>query len=98
MSRRRKPKTETHHAYVMVQINCPEGHHVGRVVRQLGQDMMELELIEGPNGEMKVRAVCATCRAAGNKSNPQISWARLARMLDDLENNPTEYKATITTP
>lgn len=100
MSRRRKPKHQTHHAYVMVQINCHADHHVGRIVRQNGEDLIEspLERVYGPDGETtKVRAPCAACRAAGSKADPQIAWPRLIAMLDELEANPTEHKGTIST-
>jgi hypothetical protein len=109
VSRRREPGKDVSAIYVMVQIVCPEGHHVGKVVRQMGRDMLEhsLERVDGPNGETKVRAVCPTCTglAAVNAERPpdtvavwvaptpQLRWDRIAALLDELEADPNRKKA-----
>lgn len=86
---RRKPDRDI--IYTCIHIKCrrnPE-HRIGRVVRQLGRDMLEtgLERIDGPNGETKILAVCPVCQAAGHTDRPQVRWDRLTTMLDEMESN-----------
>ncbi len=38
------------------------------------------ELVEGPNGEKKVRATCSRCGA-----QPQVKWSRVVEKLDGLD-------------
>jgi hypothetical protein len=76
-----------HKTFVELRIVCRSGHLLGLIVRQRGRDMigMPLERVDGPNGETKVRAVCATCAGAGVTNDSQMRWDRLAARLTELE-------------
>ncbi len=82
MSRRKLRADEVDQVYVSLRLHCPAGHQLGLIVRQRGRDIIgaPLERVDGPNGETKVRGVCAVCH-----TDSQMRWDRLQHMLDQLD-------------
>jgi hypothetical protein len=92
MSRRdRRDPNDVDTVFTMIQLVCfrDEEHHIGKVVRQRGRDMLEVGLnrIDGPSGETKVAMVCPVCSPQGDTAAPQVRWDRLSAMLDEMELN-----------
>jgi hypothetical protein len=89
VSRRKPSPKPTHHTYVMLQVVCREDptHHVGKLVRQRGREMIGkgLERVDGPNGETKILSICPVCHGRGSKVAPQIRWDRIQAIFDDME-------------
>lgn len=79
----RKRDAGAHKAFTMIRIDCPRGHPIGKVVRQFDR-----YLIEGPFTQdehergIKLQATCRRCSEARLNSSYQVSWQRLADLLD----------------
>ena len=101
MSRRRSPADDVNHVFVALYLSCRKGHHLGKIVRQHGQDLVEwpLERIDGPNGESKIRAVCKTCAALDASTDSQMRWDKITALLDGLQAGPgRNYERNVAMP
>lgn len=86
MSTRRKPY-DVDHAYGAVRFVCLDGHSLGLAWKQGGRYGLApgLTRVEGPSGEVKIKASCQICEGRGRYRDLQASWAKVAGRLDELD-------------